>query len=136
MKNNNWKFFLVTLGMALLGLLFLVLVFVFLTPYRQIVGVGEGGVSKISIFNLLLFYSSLFLFFSGLSATILFWLRRKKISSDNLYFYASTSFRQGILLGIFFCLLLFVQSLRILIWWDALLLLGAMILTEMYLAVK
>ncbi len=131
MKKNNWKFFLVTIFLALIGAIFLGLVISFLNPYQNI-----AELTKINIFNLLLFYSSLFLFFSGLWATILFFFRSKKANDDNLYLYASSSFRQGILLGIFLCLLLLIQSLRILIWWDALLLLGAMILVEMYLAVR
>ncbi len=131
MKKNTWKFYLVTISLALIGAVFLGMVIAFLNPYFDTV-----KMDRINIFNLILFYFSLFLFFSGLSITILFYFRIKRLKGDNLYFYASISFRQGILLGIFICLLFLIQSLGILIWWDALLLMGAMILVEMYLAVR
>ncbi len=131
MKKNTWKFFLITTSLALVGAVFFGMVITFLNPYFDTV-----ELDKINIFNLTLFYISLFLFFAGLSITTLFYFRVKRLNGNNIYFYASTSFRQGILLGVFICLLFLIQSLGILIWWDALLLMGAMILVEMYLAVR
>jgi len=42
------------------------------------------------------------------------------------------SLRQGMLLSLLACGLLFLQSFRILVWWDGLLLLAGIFLIELY----
>lgn len=81
----------------------------------------------------LLFYASLFLFLSALFVLFFTWLRNKTGAGDDLAFaHVGTSFRQGILLALLADGLLFVQSLRMLTWWDASLAVAGVFLLELY----
>jgi len=80
----------------------------------------------------LLFYLVLFFFSSGLFSLILLWLRRKIISEETAFSNVGLSFRQGILLALLISGLMVMQSFRILVWWDGLLLLAGIFLIELY----
>ncbi len=135
MQYGDVKFVTMTLFSLVVGLC-IVLAIIFLTaPYQLGANSVEGGL-KINLLNIIGVYIGIFLFFSGLFSTIFFFFRRKNDISNQLYFSAVTSFRQGILMGILVCNLLFMQSFNMLIWWDAILIVIAIILIEMYLAVK
>lgn len=82
--------------------------------------------------SLSLFYSSLFIAFAG-TFTLLFyfmrlWAGRKEISNIHL----NTSVRQGILLSLMIVVALGFQRLRVLTWWDGMLLLAVVLLIEFY----
>lgn len=79
-----------------------------------------------------LFYVVLFFALSSLFDLILLWLRRKITTSENAFANVRLSFRQGSLLAIFIIGLLIMQSLRVLVWWDGLLLLVGIFITELY----
>lgn len=134
-KEGN-KFFLVMGSVAVLGIVLFLLVFLLLTPYKNIILEETSSGGEVSLLNLLFFYGSLIVLFTGFFSTFFFWVKVKKGFKNNLYLQAVTAFRRGILMGILICLLLIMQSLRIFIWWDALLLVGMIVLLEMYLIVK
>lgn len=79
-----------------------------------------------------LFYLSLFFASSGIFNLILLRLRRKSLNAESAFSSISLSFRQGILLALFMVILLILQSFRMLIWWDALLVFGGIFLIELY----
>lgn len=92
-------------------------------------------VSKLSPFMsgalaLAFFYSSLFVALSGTFTLLLYYLRaafgKKTDGSASLH----ASLRQGSLLSLMSCTGLVFQRLRVLTWWDALLLLSIILLVE------
>ena len=84
----------------------------------------------------LLFFGSLFFVLSGFFNLLLLWLRKKQVDAENASLNIGLSFRQGILLALFAVGLLILQSFRILIWWDGLLLLAGIFLIELYFVSK
>jgi hypothetical protein len=80
----------------------------------------------------IIFYLSVFFFLSGLFNLILLGLRKKSIVIENVSANISLSFRQGILLALFCIGLLILQSFRMLVWWDGLLLLLGIFIIELY----
>ncbi len=79
-----------------------------------------------------LFYASVFFFLSGFFNLLLLRLRKRQVNAENAFSNISLSFRQGILLALFSIGLLILQSFRVLIWWDGLLLLAGVFLIELY----
>ncbi len=79
-----------------------------------------------------LFYSSLFLAITGTFTLIFYflrlWARKTEIHNSHL----NTSLRQGILLSLMLVVGLGFQRLRILTWWDGLLLLAIILLLEFW----
>jgi hypothetical protein len=135
MQQGALKFVLLSMLIAFLGGVFLLAIFFLISPYQKDV-VSESGNMQINLLAIISIYISLFTFFTGLFATIFFWLRNKAMVSKGLYISATTSLRQGALIGVLICVLLFLQSFSLLIWWDVLLVIFAVILIEMYLAVS
>ncbi len=82
--------------------------------------------------SLFLFYTSLFMALVGtftlLIYTIRLWLNKKEIYNTHL----NTSLRQGALLSLMIIIDLVFQRLRVLTWWDGILLLAIIILLEFY----
>lgn len=88
---------------------------------------------KSGIFSQVIFYLSLFLAFSGILTLFLTWVRRKLTEeTDSNFAYVGISFRQGILLSFLAVALLFLQSFKILTWWDGLLVVAGVFLVELY----
>ena len=87
---------------------------------------------KAGFFGLVAFYFALFFFLSGFLNLMLLWIRRLGLGSEAALSSLKLSFRQGILLATLLIGLLILQSFRALFWWDALLLVGAIFLVEMY----
>jgi len=85
-----------------------------------------GNIGKI------LFYLSLFLFLSGIFILFLMWLRRKSGEEKMALVKVEMNFRQGILLALLVIVLLFLQNLKILVWWDGLLATAGIFLIELY----
>ena len=82
--------------------------------------------------GIVLFYLVLFFVLSSVLNLILLRIRKKIINDDNAFKNVKLSFRQGILLAILAIGLLVFQSFNMLVWWDGLLLLGAIFLIEFY----
>ena len=81
----------------------------------------------------LLFYGSFFLSVGAIAIIALTWLRRQSSKQDDLEMvYISGSFRQGILVSLLAVSLLVLQSFRILVWWDGLLVVAGICLIELY----
>lgn len=81
----------------------------------------------------LIFYVSSFLVLSGVFVLFFSWLRLKwSNENESASILLALSFRQGILLAIFCIAILLMQSLRILTWWDGLLVLAGILLVELY----
>ena len=135
MRKGSLNFSLLAIATTIVGFIVLLAVFFLLSPYKEGVDLVINK-SRINILNIGLFYFAVFIFFTGLFSTIFFWFRNKTIIRDDLYLCATTSFRQGVLMSILICIFLLLQSLQLLVWWDILLVIGAIILIEMYLAVR
>ncbi len=84
------------------------------------------------IFGIILFYLILFFVLSGIFNLSLLFMRKKLLGKEMMAINVGLSFRQGILLAFFCLIILVLQSYRILIWWDALLVLGGVFLMELY----
>jgi hypothetical protein len=87
---------------------------------------------KTGILGQALFFASLFLALSGLLILFSTWVRRKINGPELALAQLGMSFRQGILLALLVIILLIFQKLRILIWWDGLLVAGGIFLIELY----
>ena len=79
-----------------------------------------------------LFYLILFFVLSGFFNLLLLRMRKKMIDDETAVANVSLSFRQGVLIAILFIGLLILQSFRILVWWDGLLVLAGVFLIELY----
>jgi hypothetical protein len=135
MQQGALKFILLSISITVIGFITLLMIFFLLSPYQNSIVIDNGEL-QINLLSIVGGYISLFVFFAGLFSTIFFWFRNKITSPKELYVLAITSLRQGILMGFLICILLLLQSLSLLIWWDVLLVIIAIILIEMYLAVK
>lgn len=77
---------------------------------------------KADLASFCLFYCSLFLFLWGVASIIGFITRYFLHPHDFAYNQAKTAFRQGLLLSLLLTLSLFLQGLKLLVWWNSLLL--------------
>jgi hypothetical protein len=85
------------------------------------------------MFGKILFYGSLLLSLSAIFILILTWLRKKATVGEEIAFaYVGASFRQGVLLALLTVILLILQSMRVLVWWDGLLVTAGVFLMELY----
>lgn len=84
------------------------------------------------IFGKILFYLILFFVLSGVFNLFLLWLRKVLAGPETALANVGLSFRQGMLLAVLAIGLLILQSLRMLVWWDGLLLLAGIFLVEFY----
>lgn len=110
-------------GMRFLTLLFLLafgLVLFYIDPENW------GNIGK------LIFYLTLFLLLTGLFNLFLLFFRRKIISDDETLEKINFSFRQAVLLALLATSLLMLQSFRMLVWWDGLLVVAGIFLIELY----
>lgn len=78
------------------------------------------------------FYSALFFFLAGMFNLFLLRLRRYRMRGELVYENIVLSLRQGILLAFLTVGLFLLQSFRMLLWWDGLLLLAGIFLIELY----
>ncbi|MDD4352151.1 MAG: hypothetical protein PHU71_04180 [Candidatus Gracilibacteria bacterium] len=79
---------------------------------------------------LIAFYATLFLALTGLLAIIGFYLRVYWKKNELYYENVNIAFRQGILVSLAICGLLALQSFRVLTWWDSLILVLLLLITE------
>jgi len=97
----------------------LALVIYFVDPEAGILGLG-------------LFYLILFFALGGIFNLILLGIRRMFLGQEQTLASVALSFRQGILLSLLAVTLLFLQSFRLLFWWDGLLVAFGVFLIEFY----
>lgn len=86
--------------------------------------------SRTGWFGIGLFFLSLFAMLIGFSTLFMTWLYRKGLGDISAAHYLGAAFRQSSLLSVFFIGLVYLQYERWLVWWNALLLLSAMLLLE------
>lgn len=94
-------------------------------------------INKLSPFTtpqlaLSLFYSSLFVALTGTLSLIIYyiraWLNKGEVSNTHV----NIALRQGVLLSAMICIGILFQRLKVLTWWDGLLLLAIVLLIEFY----
>jgi hypothetical protein len=83
-----------------------------------------------------LFYLTFFLTVSGTSVLILTWLWRKMAKDVFTIGEVGMAVRQGILIGILTTILLVMKQMEVLIWWNALIVIGAIFFVELYFITK
>ncbi|HRY82353.1 MAG TPA: hypothetical protein P5232_01415 [Candidatus Moranbacteria bacterium] len=94
-----------------------------------IIFVDPEGSGAIGIF---LFYLATFFVLSGIFNLFLLFVRRKLLGSELAAKNIELSFRQGMLIAIMILGIMILQSFRVLIWWDALLVVAGVFLIELY----
>jgi amino acid transporter len=82
--------------------------------------------------TIVLYYVSVFFFAFGLAGMIGFTIRRWWMHNEMLFENVKISVRQGILLSGFLASLLALSAMRLLTWWDGLILAISFLLVEMY----
>jgi len=78
------------------------------------------------------FYAVLLFFLSGFLNLFLLWLRKKMLGRESAAINIGLSFRQGFLLALLTLGILILQGMRMLVWWDGLLLVAGIFLIELY----
>jgi hypothetical protein len=79
-----------------------------------------------------LFYISLFFSITGMATLFLFWIRRHWNTNEAVYENVGLSFRQGLLVALAVCAMFALQSFRLLLWWDAGIVVAGVLLVELW----
>lgn len=82
--------------------------------------------------GIVLFYLAAFFSISGIFNLLLLFIRQKLLGEELAAESVSLSFRQGIMLTSITIGILILQSFRVLVWWDALLVVAGVFLVELY----
>jgi len=72
----------------------------------------------------------------GMFSLFLFKLKGSSGKDDEIKTNVRVSFRQGFFLSVMVLILLLLQSFRVLVWWDGLLVVGAVLMAESYCLVR
>jgi len=127
----SYRFFLWGMRtLAIVSFLLLLTTLIYLSPYNDPYSFRQSVSINILIFEISLFFA----LFAGFSL-LLFWIRTLKLTdlrSREINSFTGVSSRQGFLLALAVLILLIMQSFEILVWWDALLAIGAIIMAELY----
>ena len=84
---------------------------------------GSLDPSQAGFFGFLFFYASLFLALSGTFSVIGFLIKKIILKNDQIVFHhVKNTFRQGVLLAMVIILGLILLQVKLLTWWDAILL--------------
>lgn len=102
---NPRLFFYLMLADVFLSVLMFVAVLFFVDP-------GVSG-----IFGQLLFYGSVFFLVSGMCAILLFFIKKRKESIEEIRQQSHVSLQEGVLLGMLAVVMLVLQSFRVIVWW-------------------
>ena len=125
------KFFLWGMRfLVVVSFLLMLVTLVFLSPYSSPESFRQSVALNVAIFEASLFFA----LFAGFSL-LLFWLRTlkaKDLRRKELDSLTGISVRQGFLLALMVLILLIMQSFQVLVWWDGLLAVGAVIMVELY----
>jgi len=119
------QYFLGIMSATLISIIAFLLVIYRLSPF------GAGNETAIVLFHL-----SLFLALTGLLTILNFYLRLLLKIGPVYAYHLNIALRQGALLSIMVIIMLIFQSLRVLTWWDGLLLLIIISLIELFFAGK
>ncbi|HBB37525.1 MAG TPA: hypothetical protein DEB07_00210 [Candidatus Moranbacteria bacterium] len=84
------------------------------------------------ILGRVLFYVSLFFSITGMATLFLFWVRRRWNVNEVVYQNVGLSFRQGMLVAFAVCGMFALQSFRLLVWWDAGIVIAGILLIELW----
>jgi hypothetical protein len=114
------NYLLATLLIAALGWGSWIVVILKLSPFTS-AGLALG-----------LFYSSLFVALTGTLSLINYWIRVHFTPAVPEGQPLNTALRQGMLLSFMVCIALAFQRLKVLTWWDGILLLAVVLLVEFY----
>ncbi len=79
-----------------------------------------------------IFALGVLVFLGGLFSQLMFWFRKHSYEGVASFALVGISARQGFLLAVLVVALLLMQGFRVLIWWDALLAVGLVLLLELY----
>ncbi len=119
--------------LVLVSFIFTIIIIFSTSPYADKESLNRN------FLNILLFYLSFFVFFFSLLFLIFFRFRKRRLEKKNnepkrrkIASLLRLSFRQGFLVALGLTLLLFLQSFKVLTWWVALLVGGALLLIELY----
>lgn len=80
----------------------------------------------------ILFYLTFFLAVSGMSVLVLTWLWQRMAKDMLTLGEVGMAVRQGVLIGLLLTTLVGMQQMKLLLWWDALIVLGVVFLIELY----
>lgn len=116
--------------LLLFGALGLILAVNFLPAYSDQL-VKESPTER-KIIPALVVYFFFWVAGTGLFTLLLFWFRGKIRSKAEVAEKAAVCLRQGALLSLMMVVLLVLQSFRVLVWWDGLLAMGAVLMLELY----
>jgi hypothetical protein len=94
--------------------------------------INYTGPDDYGVMGKIVFYAVLGLFLTGFFSLIMLFIRRKTLGEEAAGKNARLSMRQGMLLGILAVALLVLQSFRMLVWWDGLLVVAGVFLVELY----
>ena len=86
--------------------------------------------AKSGTLGTVLFFTSFFAVIQGVMTLFMTWLYRRAIGATSAAHHLGSAFRQAFFLTLFVVGLAFFQKERILTWWDAALLLAALLLCE------
>jgi hypothetical protein len=78
------------------------------------------------------FFVSLFFLVLCLASLILYLSKKKATNNEVIYKSVSNSLRQGLFIAVFAVSLLALGAIKLLTWWDAILLAASLILLELY----
>lgn len=120
--------------LAVVSFLLMVITLIYLSPYSEPYSFQDPVSINIFIFEVSLFFTLLAVF-----SLFLFRIRKMRLSDlreKELSALTGISFRQGFLLALAVLVLLVMQSFGVLIWWDGLLAMGAIIMIELYFLAK
>lgn len=120
--------------LMVISFLFLLTIIIFTSPY------ADGNSEKKEYLNILFFAVSFFVFFSGFFSLVFYRIRKKRqekkdggeINHRKNKKILKISLRQGIILSFSFLAITALQSFRVLTWWVALLVAGALFFAELY----
>ena len=80
-----------------------------------------------------LFLLTTFLSLSGIAILFFTWSRKKLSSGEEVAFaFLGVSFRQGVLTALLTVIMLMLQSFRVLLWWNGMLVVAGVLLIELY----
>jgi Na+/proline symporter len=84
----------------------------------------------------ILFYLTFFLTVSGFGVLMLTWLWHRMTKDMLTLGEIGMAVRQGVLIGAFITILVGMQQMQVLLWWDVLIVLGIVFLIELYFLTK
>lgn len=91
---------------------------------------------KADLLTIIIFFASMFIWLVGILFLIIFYLRIKLSNNEVIYANIGPSIRQAILLTVVLVGLIILKSLRVLIWWDVILLITSVLLLEFFFRTK